>query len=107
MIGCKHYAVLLVSVSLALGGATIQPSRTRHPRLMFISSTSTSVTYSTTTVCFYSGTTAVTSCAGKRKRALLDLPDISEDIPLEIAPQRLERQQHKETEDQLVSSIQE
>merc|ERR1719244_2603917 len=90
--------MMLGSITTVMGDDdAVQPTRTRHPRLLFVSST---------TVCFYSGTTAVTSCTGKRKRALLDLPDMSEDIPLEIAPQRLERQLHKEPEDQLVSSIQ-
>eukprot|EP00090_Calanus_glacialis_P029061 TRINITY_DN46603_c0_g1_i1.p1 TRINITY_DN46603_c0_g1~~TRINITY_DN46603_c0_g1_i1.p1 ORF type:complete len:134 (-),score=39.03 TRINITY_DN46603_c0_g1_i1:94-495(-) len=86
---------------------TVLPTRTRHPRLFFISSTSTSVTFSTTTVCFYSGTVAVTSCTGKRKRAILDLPDHPGDIALQIAPKRVQREPVLDTADDLVSGMME
>merc|ERR1719410_2307975 len=72
----------LLFVGVALG------EKSRHPKLFFVSSSSTS-TLSTTTLCYSTSTTfTTTACSGKKKRAIYTAP-VEETLDLEdyIKPQ--------------------
>merc|ERR1711892_1575001 len=69
--------------------------RSRAGRLFFAATTTS--TLSTSTVCFVTGTNAITTtCPGKRKRAIFTSPEARESSDLQIAPKRVERDMESE-----------
>merc|ERR1711936_723894 len=62
--------VLSMSLSVLAEGEVLETNRPRNARLFMVSSSSTTSTVSTTTYCYVSGTTAITTACGKRKRSL-------------------------------------
>merc|ERR1719293_114994 len=61
--------ILLSLLSFALT-ESLPGEGVRHGKLFFVSSSSTTSTVSTTTYCYVSGTAAITTTCGKRKRSL-------------------------------------
>merc|ERR1711953_1302612 len=61
--------VLSMSLSVLAEGEVLETNRPRNARLFMVSSSSTT-SVSTTTYCYVSGTTAITTACGKRKRSL-------------------------------------
>merc|ERR1712073_55340 len=68
--------VLSMSLSVLAEGEVLETNRPRNARLFMVSSSSTTSTVSTTTYCYVSGTTAITTACGKRKRSLEAVEDI-------------------------------
>merc|ERR1719244_1505601 len=72
------------------------PTSKRAGRLFFVSTTTS--TLSTTTVCAVTDS-SLTTCVGRKKRAIVDNPENEEGTVLDIAPKRVEREVNTEDAD--------
>lgn len=90
-------AVLAVGVNGEEGSEAV--SGRRQPKLFYISSSTTTSTFSTSTVCFKSGTALATCSKRKRKRDIMS--ELVQDAPESIKPSRNSRMDEEELEDVL------
>jgi len=90
-------AVLAVGVNGEEGSEAV--SGRRQPKLFYISSSTTTSTFSTSTICFKSTTAALLTCS-KRKRKR-DIMSELQDAPESIKPSRNSRMDEEELEDVL------
>merc|ERR1719431_199703 len=66
-------------------GTQAQEQKTRHPRLFFVSSSSTTSTLSTTTLCYSTTNSGFTTTAcGRKKRAFYTDPVTGEEDSLDL-----------------------
>merc|ERR1712117_555168 len=99
----------IATICLAIFAASAA-EKSRHPRLFFVSSSSTTSTLSTTTLCYSTTGTGftTTACAGRKKRAIYTDPVTGELRGLEdiIQPQEPVSFEEKEkaNEDELIES---
>ena len=91
-------AVLAVGVSGEEGSAAV--SGKRQPKLFYISSSTTTSTFSTNTICFKSSGTTFAACT-KRKRKRDIMSELIQDAPESIKPSRNSRMDEDGLEDVL------
>jgi hypothetical protein len=89
-------AVLAVGVNGEEGSEAV--SGRRQPKLFYISSSTTTSTFTTNTVCFKAAATLATCARKKRKR---DIMSELQDAPESIKPSRNSRMDEEELEDVL------
>ena len=103
LIHCRLIAITLAIAALAVGvngeEGSAAVSGKRQPKLFYISSSTTTSTYSTSTVCFKSGTALATCSKKKRKRDIMS--ELLEEASESIKPSRNSRMDEEELEDVL------
>ena len=104
LIHCRLIAITLAIAVLAVGvngeeGSEAVSGR-RQPKLFYISSSTTTSTFSTNTICFKSSGTTFAACT-KRKRKRDTMSELIQDAPESIKPSRNSRMDEEELEDVL------
>merc|ERR1712037_811042 len=90
-------AVLAVGINGEEGSEAV--SGRRQPKLFYISSSTTTSTFSTTTICYMTSGTLATCSRKKRKRDIMS--ELVQDAPESIRPSRKSRMDEEELEDVL------